>query len=234
MKDQLVIGGLNKSIQQHARTSTDWKHRDRADRAYFYFESVNAKLYESELPSVIIGFDDRLKKAGSYYHEADSVGLKHHFDIRSDLTELELVIATLHNAAHAYIDAYKSKGQWYHTKTFRYEMERWGIKVDTDGDVKSIIDPESFSSTLKKIGAEHVVPEILDYDPTDETKENEKIVDSVINKIKMQSITSSKPKASKTKMKKWSCACSPPTNVRCATNLTAMCLDCDSDFELQI
>ena len=35
-------------------------------------------------------------------------------------------------------------------------------------------------------------------------------------------------------MKKWSCACNPPTNVRCATNLTAYCTECDTDFEEQV
>ena len=61
MADQ-VIGGINKAIQENARASADWKYQSKADKAYSIYEVVNEQLFQGQLPSVVIGFDDRLKK----------------------------------------------------------------------------------------------------------------------------------------------------------------------------
>ena len=108
MQDQ-VVGGINKAIKENARASVDWKHQATADKAYAMYEVVNEQLFQDNLPEVVIGFDDRLKKSGEYYFEGDNISLKHHFDIRTDLTNLELFIAILHNAVHSNDDVYKPK-----------------------------------------------------------------------------------------------------------------------------
>jgi len=71
----MVTGGINQAIQKHARTSLDWKHQGKADKAYTIFGAINDFLYEQNLPTVIIGFDNRLKKAGEYYFEGDTSAL---------------------------------------------------------------------------------------------------------------------------------------------------------------
>jgi|TARA_Y100000310_G_C20489732_1_gene718592 predicted SprT family Zn-dependent metalloprotease len=222
----MVTGGINKAVQEHARTSLDWKHQVKADKAYTLYGAVNDFLYQQNLPTVVIGFDDRLKKAGEYYFEGDNISLKHHFDMRTDLTKVETVIAVLHNAVHAYQDIHKPKGQWYHTKIFRDEMNQWGVATDKNGDAVSI-DPVVFVETLTKIGADEIRSEIVDY----EAVEADVTVTSTTEPIHLNVITPKSP--SKGKQKKWSCACNPPVNVRCAVNLEAYCTKCMTDFEKQ-
>ena len=228
----MVTGGINKAIKENARVTANWKYREQADYAYTIYESVNEMLYNSMLPDVVIGFDNRLKKQGEYYFEGDNISLKHHFDIRDDLTKLETIIAVLHNTVHCNQDVYKAKGQWYHTQTFKEEIKQWGIEVDKAGDAV-YLDINVFNDTLDKIGQSTLRSDVLDFEPI-EAKNlslNSSTPQSTITKVKAPS---SKVKATpKSKQKKWSCSCNPPINVRCAVNLQAYCTVCNDDFELQ-
>ena len=223
----MVTGGINQAIQKHARTSLDWKHQGKADKAYTIFGAINDFLYEQNLPTVIIGFDNRLKKAGEYYFEGDNISLKHHFDMRDDLTELETVISVLHNAVHAFQDVHKPKRQWYHPASFGKEMAQWGLNVNKNGDIVSI-DPDTFSEVLERIGRGSIRSELLDFEPVEAT-DITTTSPSAAEYVTKANIT--KAKATVNKMKKWSCACNPPINVRCAVNLTAYCTECNADFE---
>ena len=228
----MVTGGINKAIKENARTTKGWKHRDKADFAYSVYEAVNERLYDSNLPDVIIGFDNRLKKQGEYYFEGDSISLKHHFDIRDDLTKIETIIAVIHNVVHCNQDVHKPKGQWYHTANFKKEIAQWGIGVDKAGDAVDL-DIDLFNDVLDKIGQSNYRADVLDFDAVEavDFSLNPNTVDqTTITKVKAPS---TKTKKSITKQKKWSCACNPPTNVRCATNLQAHCDVCLADFELQ-
>lgn len=225
------VGSINKAIKENARTTADWKHREMADFAYTVFESVNDQLYQGMLPDCAIGFDNRLKKAGEYYFESDSMGLKHHFDMRSDLSKIEIIIAVLHNSVHAWQDAEKPKGQWYHTNSFAKEISNWGITVNKSGDAVEL-DVAVFNDTLDKIGMTNYRSDVIDFEAV-EAKDfslNPNTQSETITKVKAPG---TKSKTQVNKMKKWSCACSPPTNVRCATNLQAHCDVCLADFELK-
>lgn len=224
-----ITGGINKAIQRSARTSLDWKFRDKADLAYQIYDSVNEQLFDSNLTDIVIGFDNRLKKAGEYYFEGDNISLKHHFDIRDDLTNVELVIAVLHNATHCHQDVHKGKGVWWHTADFKHMLGEWGIEVSDSGDAVAI-DPDLFGEVLDKLGLTVYKPDMLDYDPIEavvDTTDSPEVMK--ITKVKAPG----KKVAKGSKMKKWSCACETPTNVRCATNLKAYCTVCMADFELQ-
>ena len=226
----MVTGGINKAIKENARTTAEWKHREKADFAYSVYEAVNENLYDKQLPDVVIGFDNRIKKQGEYYFEGDNISLKHHFDIRDDITKLEVIIAVIHNAVHVRQDVYKPKGQWYHSTEFSTEISGWGIGVDKAGDAVDI-DIDTFNNTLDKIGQSNYRSDVLDFDPV-EAKDlslNSTVTEPTITKVKAPG----KKSKAINKMKKWSCACNPPTNVRCATNLQAHCDVCMADFELQ-
>lgn len=230
MADQ-VVGGINKAIKDNARASVDWKHQATADKAYAMYEGVNEQLFQDNLPEVVIGFDDRLKKSGEYYFEGDNISLKHHFDIRTDLSPLELFIAILHNAVHANQDVYKPKGKWYHGKEFTENMQEYGITVNDLGNTISL-EPDTLEPTLGRLGLTHLVSDLLDFDAVEATVSTAPDTGETITTAKVVLNTPAKPKG-KSKMKKWSCSCTTPTNVRCATNLTAYCTTCDSDFEEQ-
>jgi len=222
-----MVGGINKAIQQHARTSYDWKHQQIADKAYTIFGAVNEYLYKLALPEVIIGFDDRLKKAGEYYFEGDNMSLPHHFDIRTDLSEIELTISVIHNAVHAFQDVHKAKGTWYHSALFRDEMKGWGIIVDSSGDVYDI-DFDIFGEVLGRIGLTGIRDHLVDFEIS-EAQLSTGIQIAQQQAATIKQITTKTPK--KNKMKKWSCTCNPPTNIRCYTNVTAYCTTCNTDFE---
>jgi len=147
--------------------------------------------------------------------------------MRDDLTELETVISVLHNAVHAFQDVHKPKGQWYHPASFGKEMAQWGLNVNKNGDIVSI-DPDTFSEVLERIGRGSIRSELLDFEPVEAT-DITTTSPSAAEYVTKANIT--KAKATVNKMKKWSCACNPPINVRCAVNLTAYCTECNADFE---
>ena len=224
-----VIGGINKAIKENARASADWKHQSKADTAYALYDVVNEQLFQGLLPTVVIGFDDRLKKSGDYYFEGDNISLKHRFDIRTDLTDLELFVAVMHNAIHAQQNTYKEKGTWYHYTYFISSMKDYGIDVDDLGNTISLT-PNILEPTLNRIGQSHLLDRILDFEANEAVVSTSPDTGEQITESKVIVKTPSKPKGT-SKMKKWSCNC---TNIRCATNLQAYCTNCNSDFEEQV
>ena len=227
--EEQIFGGINKAIKENARASADWKHQAKADKAYALYDVVNEQLFLSQLPTVVIGFDNRLKKSGEYYFEGDHISLKHRFDIRTDLTDVELFIAVMHNAIHAHQDLYKEKGTWYHSDDFIKSMKDYGIEVNDLGNTVSLT-PNVLEPTLNRIGQSHLLGRILDFEAIEAEVSTSPDTGEPITTATVTVKPPSKPK-SKSKMKKWSCNC---TNVRCATNLQAYCTNCNSDFEEQV
>ena len=80
------IESVGMQIRRHARSNNDWKDRDKVDQAYTMLEEINVHLFKQELPPIVVGFSNDLKlKAGNYYYESDSIGVKYHFDIHPNL-----------------------------------------------------------------------------------------------------------------------------------------------------
>ncbi len=228
--------GLNEQIAEHARMAKGWRHQSKADNAYALFEHINTSLFDGMLPQPVIGFDDagRLKKAGNYSFEGDGIGLKHHFDLRKDLTQLELVIGLIHNSVHLKQETYEEKQTWYHTTEFRDAMAIFGLVCNDSGDVDTII-LSKFEETLKMIGAGELTDELHTYEVSEAT-----VVDDTpaVDESEVTITEGPKPTATvkapkqngnkgTSKMKKWSCAC---TNIRAATLVTASCTECGEDF----
>lgn len=223
------MDGINRQVSDFARSNTGWKYREKAEFTYNIFKAINNELFDGKLPDVLVGFDTRLKKAGEYYYEGDSVGLKYHFDVHPDLSPFETVLACLHNAVHAEIDVYKEKASWYHSKAFRDEMESWGVEADDKGHAVAL-KPKLIEEVLNKINHAHLIAEILDFDPVKEDKSDPKNTPEDKDQTVQVQFTATKSTA---KMKKWSCSCPKPQNVRCAINLKAKCTECLEEFELQ-
>ena len=112
----------------------------------------------------MIGFDagSRLKKAGEYLYEADEISLKFHFNLRKDLSELETVIALIHNAVHAHNETYATKVSWYHKVAFRKAMQVYGLTCDKHGDLTAI-DVAVFSEILDRIKHGHLIAELATF-----------------------------------------------------------------------
>jgi hypothetical protein len=209
----------------------DWKFQSNADKAYALFEHVNQSLFDGMLPQPVIGFDSkgRLKKAGDYSFEGDEISLKHHFNLRKDLTELELIMALIHNSIHLQSETYEDKKNWYHNKHFREKLETFGLLCDKNGDVSEVM-LSKFGETLKMIGSGELIDELNAYevsealvvDDSPVAEESEVLV--IDTAVKMPAKNGNKGSS---KMKKWSCAC---TNIRAATLVSAQCTECGQDF----
>jgi len=203
------------TIRRHARSNKEWQGRDKVDYAYTLYEQINENLFNNSLPDLVIGYDKNIQlKAGNYYHEGDSIGVKYHFDMNPNLDNFSTFLAVMHNCVHAQTEVYKKKGEWYHSSVFRKNMEDWGINPDKNGEVSSL-NPEILENTLEKIGRPELIPYILDYDCHAPIPEPEP-----------------EPNAPKKKKQasRWHCQCPKPTYVRCSTELNAMCTECDRYF----
>jgi hypothetical protein len=203
-------------IRRHARSNKDYKSRDKVDSAYNFFESINEHLFNNELPDVVVGFDTALKlKMGTYFHEADDIGVKYHCNMNPNLTEFDMFLCILHNSVHAQAEVYKKKGNWYHNKEFVKTLQQWGIDTADDGEIISL-DPDVMEEVLKRIGRIDLLPELMNYDCHAPIPEPE--VDPT-----------EKPKK-KHMSKKYICSCK--TIIRCNVELFATCDICSGKFNL--
>ena len=218
--------GLNAQVAEHARAAASWEHHDKADRAYAVMETVNDKLFDNQLPAPVIGFDGagRLKKAGDYYYEGDDISLRYHFNLRKDLTELETVIALLHNSVHANHEVYENKASWYHKVAFRTAIEAFGLTCSTHGDLESI-DVGVFSGVLNTILQGHLVAEVATF----EVIEAPVTVDGPAP-VQVAAPEVEKP-PSKSKYIKFTCSCGD--NIRGMPYIEATCRKCGSEFAPQ-
>ena len=206
------------TIRRHARSNKEWQDREKVDYAYTLYEQMNDHLFNHSLPDLVIGFDKNIQlKAGNYYHEGDSIGVKYHFDIHPNLDRFGTFLAVLHNCVHAQTEVYKKKGQWYHSSAFIKSMEDWGVNPAKNGEIKSL-NPEILESTLEKIGRKELIPYIIEYDCS----------------APMPKPEQPEPVKKKKQASKWHCQCPQPTYVRCNTELTAMCTECNHEFTKSI
>ncbi len=109
----------------------------------------------------------------------------------------------LHELLHAWQDRFGKPGKWnYHNVEFRTKAAQYGLLIDSRGVTQ--YQPNSpFFAVLAKY--DFPVPEIPE--PTAQ-----------------QSVA-------RTKLKKWSCNCNPPVNVRVArADFHALCLHCNHEF----
>ena len=218
--------GLNEQVADHARAATDWRFQDKADKAYALMETINTKLFGDQLPSPVIGFDGsgRLKKAGDYYYEGDDISLRFHFNLRKDLTELETVIALLHNSVHCNHEVYNNKTSWYHKLSFRKAMKIFGLTCTAHGDLKSI-DVAVFGEVLNTILQGHLVAELATFEVI-EIHGAEVKVDAPVPLEVAAPVQEKQPKQGKKGYVKFTCSCGD--NIRGAPHVEATCRKCFS------
>jgi hypothetical protein len=237
------LKSLNKQVQENQESNHEWRYNKQAMSANRVFATINTHLFEGKLPDPVIGFNasGRVHKDGMYHWEGDGISLPHHIDLRQDLTELETVVALIHNATHIASEVYHDSKSWYHPKAFRDCMRGFGIKTKTNGD--SIGFYKAFGDTLEKIGRPDLATELFEPDDTegligdvvvggDDTPVVDVHVDpplppSTLEVVVPMPTKTAAPKVNK--QKKWTCGC---TNVRCAVELDATCNKCGNHFKL--
>ncbi len=120
----------------------------------------------------------------------------------------EVLGTLLHEMLHAWQETYGKPGKNnYHNKEFRDKAHSIGLVIDSRGTQQYLPDSPFFK--------------IL---------EREQVAFPAIKAPLMPA----KKKVGSSKLKKWSCCCTPPVNVRVAIkDFNAKCLSCNANFQLQ-
>jgi hypothetical protein len=226
---------INKLIQNNQEASTSWRYHGQARSANRVFATINANLFKGELPEPVIGFNNsgRLKKDGAYHWEGDGISLPHHIDLRQDLSDIETVVALIHNATHMSMEVYHESQYWYHSKEFRDTMRKFGIKTADNGDTIGFL--KAFGATLEKLGRPDLATEIIEPDQTEGLIGDVVVGGDDTPVVDMPTLEApAKPPAEKAAPKpgkngKWACDC---TKLVCNTELNAVCNNCGFQFKL--
>ena len=241
---------LNKQVQENQESNHEWRYNKQAMSANRMFLTINTHLFEGKLPDPVIGFNasGRVHKDGMYHWEGDGISLPHHIDLRKDLTELETVVALIHNATHIASEVYHDSKSWYHPKAFRDCMRGFGIKTKTNGD--SIGFYKEFGNTLEKIGRPDLATELFEPDDTEGLigdvvvgGDDTPVVDvhvepslppSTLEVVVPMPTKKAAPKVNK--MLKWTCGCPNPPSIRCAVDISGRypCNKCGGYLELAV
>jgi predicted SprT family Zn-dependent metalloprotease len=239
----MSVKSLNGQIRQQAENSVDWRHNKRAKIAYEIFDALNVHEFDSSLAEPVIGFDDAGRvqsRWGRYTFDGDEVSLYSHFDIPIETAEHvgSLTIAVIHNMYHQHLET-QGNSSWYHDKNWRAAMAAIGITCKANGDVESLdtakINALPYGNNILAWAAGGI-----DNSTPSLTTSHAAQIAQTAPETGLPTITGtavvaapSAPKG-KSKMKKWSCSCSPkPVNVRCAVQLNATCNVCGTYFVKQ-
>jgi hypothetical protein len=245
------LKSLNKQVQENQESNSEWRYNKQAMSANRVFATINANLFGGKLPDPVIGFNNsgRLQQDGAYHWEGDGISLPHHIDLRQDLSELETVVALIHNATHMSMEVYSESKTWYHSKPFRDTMQKFGIKTKPNGD--SLGFYKAFSETLEAIGRPDLATELLNPDTTEGLigdvvvgGDDTPVVDAqsvevpTLESVVPMPTKQTAPKANK--MKKWTCGCTPDnkdgsTTVRAVrVHPDTICGGCGKKFLSQV
>jgi len=203
------MNDINNRIRQHETSVKQWKYQDLADELYNWHDKLNKKFFEDKLGPAVISFDKAgVRTLGHYVLEKNGIGVEDNININKVYLYRHLwetLRTLLHEMGHQYQKAFGKRGSGgYHNKDFQSMLTEFGIPCDSRGcSMDPIADP--FRSFLK----EHSV-EI-----------SEESLDRPI-KIEIKG---------KSKLKKYSCQCNPPINIRVADRRFAgKCNHCNEDF----
>ena len=217
---------INQAIKEHETdTAEDWELKDLATWLYHWYELFNQDFFKDQpVPMPVLSFEKvRVNTLGSYTLGRNSLGLKENININHtylNMPKWRLLSVLLHELCHAFEWKYFPKEQrtcsWYHKRDFRLTMAEFGLLCNEKGIHEGIIKDGKFYTYLKAHGISFA--EIPDFDYQD--KDGRTIIP----------IDPPSKKKGKSKLKKWTCAC---TNIRAAVEVDATCNKCGEKFELQ-
>lgn len=206
---------LNKNITTQIKefevNEKGWEYQTKAKTFYLWFDRFNQKFFQKQLLLCLLSFEQTNRKTlGHYVLDRNGIGVKDNINLNSiHLSRRNLwesLATLLHEMAHQWQENYGkvNKGD-YHNKEFIQKMEGFGLSYNSKGQ-RIAMPKGEFVSFLKKYKIE----------------------------IKKEDVTLSLPTfPSKSKLKKYSCQCQPPINIRVANSLfSAKCNICGEDFEL--
>lgn len=209
---------INTEIRSHSTQAVDWNCHSLATFCYRWFDSLNSRFFQGQLPQCLISFNpSRRKEYGHFVHGRNGIGCKYNINITPERVvegPVELLDTLVHEMVHAFefkleddglIRILKRKGN-YHTAYFIAKMAEIGILCGKRGETISRQDP--FIQFLKDNGLSDATKIDFGFKPLGG--------------------------GSKGKLKKWVCGCSPIYGVRVAIqDFRAQCLKCGTEFKCE-
>lgn len=205
---------INLLLRDHEEVIGDWEYQTEAKKLYFWAGIFNFE-FKLKITHPVVGFEKLRCTTLAYYQEGRSrFGTKYTIIINSkylDSPLYRILRWLLHELIHLWMELYnKSKSKsdtqrsWYHNKQFIEKALACGIITNHSGhDLGHNI---VFSNLLLKYGI---------YAPATE------------GRLIGQNGSNDESKQEKSKLKPWSCGC---TNIWCARELSARCLECRNVF----
>ncbi len=186
-------------------------------RLHRFFDLFNDAFFAGRLPAACISLDrTRRARLGNYLAGRNAFGLSHNINLNSShierLTWLERLVVLAHEQCHQWqaLFGQPSKTPNYHNREFCALAARIGIVVHRpSGRTLRVTDP--FLGLCRREGIADPVPDFASGD-------SDQNADS-----------------GRGKLKKWSCSCDPPLNVRVAVpDFDATCNRCRRVFRLAL
>lgn len=208
---------INTELREHEESAKDWDFQPLVKGLYNWSQIFNVH-FKIKLPQVIIAFNEiRRTTYATYQRGRSGFGTKYTITLNTRHLKdkyYRILRRLLHECIHCWQELYghvkprsKSKSdkyRWYHNKQFIDKALSCGLLTNHRGH--DLGHNEIFSSLLKKHGID--VPET-----------EGKAMSEMESDEETEHGTST--------LKRWSCKC---TNVWCAVELHAKCLECGKGF----
>lgn len=205
-------GTVYDALQAHQVAQHEWTYRHVVETLQDW-KKIFASEFKLEFPSVAICIGATSMNCNGYFRpKHNQFGLCREILIQERYLEYclaskevwRLLCTWFHELLHAWQDLKGSAGKGnFHNKEFRETALKYGLVIDARGHT--------------------------DYD-------SHGLLFDLFNRQSIQAPTLlAKPVQlrGKSKLKKWSCCCTPPVNVRVAiSNFCALCLHCKREFQL--
>lgn len=199
-------------LAAHQKNAQDWELHGLVFELQEWAERFNSE-FKLEIPAISLRVDWLPAFCYGYFRRGrNGFGLINEIAINrsylDDRQPWEVLGTLLHEMLHAWQETYGTPGKNnYHNKEFREKALTVGFVIDTRG-VQEYIPDSPFFKLLER---ENVTFPLIE-----------------------APLVPTKKKSGASKLKKWSCKCSPPVNVRVAiSDFNAKCLYCNTIFELQ-
>jgi hypothetical protein len=194
-----------RSLEEHQRAE-DWRYRALMAELHRWAEIFDRE-FTLQVPEVALAIDRlRRDRLGQFRYGHNGLGLRGHITIACHHLSSPFwnVLGTLlHELLHGWQQAHGRPGcRNYHNKQFRVKARQYGLIVDSRGYTE--YEPESpFFRLLERYGV--VV-------------------------VELPAPTTLSERRGGSKLKKWSCRCTPPVNLRAAVEIDVTCNRCRQSF----
>ena len=214
---------VNLDIRCNQLKASDWKLYDLIWELDWWCDWFNIAFFRNEpVPTPVITFENaRVNTLGHYRIGRNDWGVREQINLNKKHLNRPLwdILATLvhemvHSWEYSYLPEEERTCNWYHKKLFRAKLLEIGIETNEKGQHMRV--GGEFVYQLKRHGIRFDVSFKEFWDGFTGIE-----------------LDPEKKKKGSSKLKKWSCSCNPPVNVRVAiADFQATCKKCGSDFVL--